>query len=247
MKATISSLSEIQETLRSEYEPKDGKFVLKLEGDMPGLVTAAQLAESNTKLAEFRDNNRSLNALKSELETSKAALEAKIGELQKTGVKEPADVEAKIAKAVQEAVGPLATQLRDLQKSEADAKLALSRRELESSLTSAGLKAGVDEKALPDYLNRGLSVFKHKDGKILATNGDTPLYSKKNGDPLSVDEWASGLSAEAPHLFKPSKGGGASPGHGGIVGARKVISNDPLEFGRNLESIAKGETIVAPS
>lgn len=247
MKAIISSLSEIQEALRSEYEPKDGKFVLKLEGDMPGFVTATQLAESNAKLAEFRDNNRSLNSLKSELETSKAALEAKIGELQKTGVKEPADVEAKIAKAVQEAVGPLATQLKDLQKSEADAKLALSRRELESSLTTAGLKAGVDEKALPDYLNRGLSVFKHKDGKLIATNGDTPLYSK-NGVPLSVDEWASGLSAEAPHLFKLSKGGGASPGHGGPVGGtKKVISDDPLEFGRNLESIAKGETIVAPS
>lgn len=246
MKAVFSSLNEIPEAHRSEYESKDGKYALKLEGDIPGFVAASELAEVNKKLTEFRDNNRSLNSMKSELEAKNAELEGKIAGLEKKGVREPSDVEAKIARAVEAAVAPVAKQLEALQKSEADAKMTLAKRELESTLTGVGLKVGIDERALPDYLSRGLSVFTYKDGKIVAANGEAPVYSKrKPTEPLTVEEWASELSTEAPHLFKPSKGGGASPGQSGGGVARRTISNDPLEFGRNAEAIAKGEVVVS--
>ena len=57
MKAIIDSLEEVPETLRTEYESKDGRYVLKLDGDMPGFVSSEEHAGVKTRLIEFRDNN----------------------------------------------------------------------------------------------------------------------------------------------------------------------------------------------
>ena len=62
MKAVISALTEVAEPLRTEYVEKDGKFHLKVEGDY------APLIEANTRLAEFRDNNRNINNKVTELD-----------------------------------------------------------------------------------------------------------------------------------------------------------------------------------
>jgi hypothetical protein len=85
-------------------------------------------------------------------------------------------------------------------------------------------------------------------GEIVARKGDAPVFSRKNpAEVLQPEEWAIDLQGDAPHLFRPSKGGGAGgSGNGPAPGsnARRVISSDPLEFGRNLEGLAKGEVTV---
>jgi hypothetical protein len=59
-KAVVATLEEVPQALRSEYEPRDGKFVLKVEGDLPGYVAEGVVAQQRTKLDEMRENNRTL-------------------------------------------------------------------------------------------------------------------------------------------------------------------------------------------
>lgn len=251
MKAVVNALTDVPEPLRGEYEERGGKFVLKLEGELPNY---APLVEANTKLAEFRDNNRALNAQKTELETKLktfegvdpaeyATLKTRIKDFEKKGVKGGDDINEMLKAAVKAAVEPLEQKLAQREQSEAAARADLIRKDVESQLRDAGVKAGVDERAMRDYIQRGLDVFKIVDGRAEARNGERPIFSKtKPSETLSMEEWAAELQVEAPHLFKPSKGGGSSNSGGPVV--KKTISNDPLEFGRNLESIAKGETVV---
>ena len=157
-----------------------------------------------------------------------------------------------IQTAVQEAVGPLQKVIKDREESEKAAQMALARKSLETDLRDAGSKVGIDERAMRDYVNRGLDVWKLVDGVAQPrSKTDTPIFSKeKPAEVISMVEWAESLRGDAPHLFSPSRGGGAGgTGNGGGTGGtvvKKTISNDPLEFGRNLEGIAKGEITVQP-
>jgi hypothetical protein len=255
MKAVYASLSEIPEAFRSEYEERGGQFHLKLEGDF------APLVEANTKLAEFRDNNRALNAKKTELENllknfegldpkEYKELKAKITEFEKSGARKPDDVSKMIADAVRSAVEPLQSELTSIKTQEAQAKKALQMKGLEDSLRDVGTKLGVRDTAIRDFVRRGTEVFQvTENGKYAALDGDTPLFSKaRPAEPLSMEEWAAALQKEASHLFEPSKGGGTPPGgpggNGGVFAPTKSINADPLEFGRNLEGIAKGSVAV---
>lgn len=253
MKFVVASLTDIPEALRGEYEEKNGKFYLKTEGEY------APLVESNTKLAEFRDNNRALNNQVTEFKEKlkvfdgidpkeHADLKTKITELETAGVKGKGDVAAQITAAVANALKPVQDKLAAREASEAAAQIALARTNLENKLREVGTKVGIEERAMPDYINRGTQVFKLVDGKIVARNGDAPIFSKERpAEELGMEEWATTiLQPDAPFLFKTSKGGGAGGegNTGRFTGQRKVISSDPLEFGRNLEGIAKGEVIV---
>lgn len=250
MKTVFASQEEIPEAIRGEYELRDGKYVLKLDGEIPGHVPAA-------RLEEFRTNNRALNSLKDELERKLksfegidpkeyAALKTKIAELEKA----PADVQARIDAAVAAVVTPLRQTVTDLQQKTAAAEearnaaiAAAQRKDLESALQGVGLKLGVDERALPDYLRRGLEVFQIVDGKPVARSGDTPLLSK-NGSPLTPEQWAAELAADAPHLFKPSKGGGAAPGPGGSTsGAVRIIGQGMRLSAQDVDDLATGKAV----
>ena len=262
MKTTVLSLTEVPEAIRGEYEPgKDGKFVLKIEGDVPGFVPAAELAALNTKLAEFRDNNRSLHNKVQEQDSKLKSFEGldpaefvqlktKIVELEKKGVTKSEDVDIRVQKAVEAAVGPVQQTVAELRaaaegekKQRVEAEAALVRKNLETSLAQVGIKAGVDEKALDDFLYRGTKVWHIVDGQPVAKAGDVPLMSKRTGHPLQLEEWAQDLIVEAPHLFKQSKGGGATgSGAGAQPGPKKMIPAS--EFGQNIDAIAKGEVAV---
>ena len=142
-------------------------------------------------------------------------------------LKEKTTLEQKLAKAADpEQVTTLTAEL-DLLRRELD------RGKLEMTLRDAGAKAGVEERAMPDYVRRGLEVFHVVDGQVVAQEGSqTP------------DDWANALRTDAPHLYKPSRGGGAVPNTGGPP-ARPMISRDPTEFGKNIEKIASGAVLVS--
>lgn len=248
MKTIVSNLSEVPEALRGEYDTlTDGRFMLKMEGDIPAVD------EAHARLTEFRDNNIGLLKVKKELEDrlrifegidpkEYGAMKTKITAFeQKGGVKDPTDLDAKLRQAIAEANAPLQEQLEQVQYERQEAENRLAFRDLEQKLTAVGYRIGITEKAMPDFLNRGLEVF-DLDGA--AKDGDSPLFSRiKPAEALSIEEWAQELGREAPHLFKSSTGGGATGG-GGTAGKR-TISADPLEIGRNLEALAKGEVVIA--
>ena len=251
MKFVISSLEEVAEPLRGEYEERNGQFVLKTEGEYTPLV------EANRKLAEFRDNNRTLNSKVTTLQEQLKAfdgitveehtqLKSRIADLEKSGITKDTSVADAIKKAVKDALEPVEAKLRERERSEAEAQAKIAQQTLENKIREIGIKAGVEDLAVSDFIHRGIQVFKLVDGEPAARKGDAPIFSKKNpADELSLDEWASDLRKEAPFLFKPSNGGGANNrGGAGGAGVKKIISSDPMEFGQNLEGIAKGEVIV---
>jgi len=268
MKAVYQTIDEIPEALRGEYEDKGGSFVLKVDGDLPQytepLATARSAAEeAKTKLATFRDNNvrllkelgaasfedavERLKILKSVDPAEFNRLKTRTTELEEQGIRSPEDVTRlfmeKTKAQVEAAVRPLQERLNEITTRERVAQEQLARTTLENSLRDAASKAGVDERAVPDFLARGLQVFSLKDGQVVALRGDQPVFSRrKPGEALSPEEWANDLSSDAPHLFRPSKGGGATGGAGSPK--KRFIGQDPLEFGSNLDAIAKGEVVV---
>jgi len=250
MKTKIAALTEVAEALRGEYIERDGAFVLKVEGEIPELV------EMKNNLTEFRDNNIKLMKEQAAIQNQLKAFEGidptdhrmlvkKLEELEKKGgVKDPADIEARIRSAVQEALEPVNKKLavEETHRKEAEHKLALSA--LEGKLRDVGAKLKVEERAMPDFLTRATKVF-GVDG--VAREGEKLLYSKeKVTDPLSMEEWGKNLLVDAPHLFTPSRGGGAAPGVG-AGGQRTISAADPLELGRHAKEIAEGKIIVVPA
>jgi hypothetical protein len=271
MKAVYASLDEVPEALRAEYEDKGGSFVLKVDGDHPAFVGALTEARSaaddaKQKLTSFRENNvkllkeigassfeegvEKLKTLKSVDPAEYARLKARTADLEGQGIRTSEDVQRifleKTKTQVEAAVAPLQKKLNEIGERERAANEKLARTTLENALRDAATKAGVDDRALPDFLSRGLNVFTLKDGQVVALRGDTPVFSRrKPGEVLSPEEWANDLSGDAPHLFRPSKGGGASGGDRSPK--KRYIGSDPLEFGSNLDAIAKGEVVVDAS
>jgi hypothetical protein len=255
LKPVVTDISQVPEVFRSEYEQRDGKWFLKLDGDPPGYVLAATAEENARKLAEFRDNNRALNTLKAELETrlksfdgidpaSHQALKERIAELEgkQKGMKGDDDVK----RLLDAAVTPLMQRLDALTASDQEKARKLDEKELETELTQAGIKAGVDDLALPDFIRRGKETFRREEGKTVGKRGDTPLFSRSRpAEPLGVEEWVADLPKEAPHLFKPSGGGGARPGAGPpqANGAVRVIPPDARLSASDVSDIASGKAV----
>jgi len=226
-------------------------------------TATAKLTESDGKVKGFRDNNVKLlkelgadsfedavirlRTLKTIDPTEYARLQAKTRELEQEGISGGGDVARLVLERtkaeVAAAVAPLQLKLDEITHREAQAQVSLQRTRLENALRTAATAAGVEDAAIPDFLNRGLGVFVIQDGEIVALRGDTPIFSRrKPGEALSPSEWANDLSDEAPHLFRSSKGGGA--GGGGTGPKRRYIGSDPADFGANLDAIASGEVVV---
>lgn len=257
LKTVIEKLEDVIEAFRTHYVPKDGKFVLQLEGAPDGFVTKVVHDEQLGKLAEFRDNNRALNTSNTELTTKLKTFEGVDAaeyktlkeKLKNSGV-EGGDVSAVIAKAVEAAVKPLTEKLTSLETADKKKTIDLATETFKSSLKDAAIKAGVDEKMLPHFIDYALKTFQYVDGKFTPKAGEVPIYSKtKPAEIITPEEWSGLQVTEAPGFFKQSGGGGAGGNGGGGNGQRNrdgklIVSTDPSDFGKNLEKIAKGEAVV---
>jgi hypothetical protein len=80
------------------------------------------------------------------------------------------------------------------------------------------------------------------DGKLVPREGKTTA----KGEPLTMEEFGKTLLADHAYLFEAATGGGAGGGNKktGVAGNVQVIDRDPLSFGQNADSIAKGTTVV---
>lgn len=256
LKAVVDELESIEdESLRSEYRRgDDGRFYLELDGNPHGFVKAGELAEANTKLSGFRDNNVGLKRERDELAAKLERFEGidpdEVAELRKTadgikkkGVNTPDDIEAIMERAVAKATKPLTERIETLEMDKTDALSNLGKSEVRSALNKAASTAGVDvEHALDDFIERGSKIFHYEDGRVVAKDAEGSILFNpdKPTEPLSPVAWAAGLAEKAPHLFKSNSGGGAGGGGGSSSTVRRV-SSDPLDFGKNAEDIAKGK------
>jgi hypothetical protein len=251
LKAVIGKLEEVAESVRALYKPQGDKFVLDLEGDVPGFVAEKDHIAVKTSLTEFRDNNikilkdhDALKELFKDIDPAKAR-EA-LGEIEKLkgkGVGKTDDLQ----KLIDAAVAPLTDKIATLTTSLAEKDVAASKAALRSKLTDALVAAGVKRAAIPDALSRAdAKAFKLDGDRLIEMNGDTPRFSDKNpGKPREAAEWIAELAAgDGAHLFEPSKGGGAS-GDAGKPGSEvAAVPFDTKSFLANIDKIAGGEVKV---
>jgi hypothetical protein len=250
--ATKAEVDALPEAVRGLYTEKDGKFRLDVEGDF---VPATEAQELKTKLAEFRDNNRTMHG---ELESLRPlakkfegvdpdeykTLKSEVETLKKRGIAKPEDVQALIDTAIAKATKPLADELTNERKNREAAQKAADDATFRELITAQANTAGVSPTALRHVLREAELVFELKDKAL------TPKAGVKHPtDPLkdmTPNDWLLQLAKTDDYLFKENKGGGA-PGAGGggpKPGAKRLINPTPVEMGQNLDAIAKGEMVV---
>jgi len=171
MKTIINTLEEVVEAFRGEYESKNGKYHLKMEGEIPG---ATELAESKGKVIEFRDRNikllsgiallagvektEDLEPLKTKLAEHKVVAEehkvateenkkmkGQLEEIKKKGISKGDDVAELIKEQIGIAVEPLRKQLEVTETTLATEKTA--RAEVQKRADSALLREMIGSKA----------------------------------------------------------------------------------------------------
>lgn len=265
MKAVLETLDGLSDAARTEYESRDGKFYLKVEGELPGYVP-------NSKLAEFRDNNiKLLKALGAEnfdralekagligtIQGDKLAklkdidpdhyeqLKNEFDKLNKKGVKGADDIETRVANLVEAKVKPLKEAFDAEKTSRIEAQQRADRATLRNDIATAFNKAGGKANATDFILAEAEKVFK-VDGDKIVPREDT--YSSTDPTkPLNVVEWLEKVALKNfDFAFETSKGGGArGSGNGnGRSDMRELVNPTPQELGRHAKEIGKTVRVV---
>ena len=263
LKAFVDSLEGVDEKLHSLYVESDNGF--KLE-KIEGLV-------SKTDHDVFRNNNISLKktieTLNSEIEVKSdidpevyAETLAKLEKLEEEGLKGKGtdeDIEELIARRTKRmgiehkkqvdkqnnALTEKDTQIDSL-------KQVLARSMIRSEIVNEINRfSTIEEGALPDVIQRAEDVWKIKekeDGSYgvlpIDTEGNT-WYGEDGRTVLTAKEFAKELFEQAPHLFKPSAGGGAGGGKHTKPGGGRSMPYSAIKGGSApLEKIASGEIVL---
>lgn len=241
LKTVIADPAEVPDALREHYkQTTDGKFALVLDGDQPpGFVKA-------DKLAEFRSNNRKLHAANVELEAKLKvydgidpdAARAALAELADTEIVDSDDLDKAHSAELAAVQSEKAKQVEELQAQLAAEVNAHNTTRFNQTVAYEFVRAGGRESAVDFIVGKAAEVFTMKDGKLTTKEFSTA----RPGEPLSISEWVAQQSHTCDFAFRPSKGGGALQSH--AAPARRTVSSDPLEFGRNLSDIASGDVTV---
>ena len=198
------------------YAERDGAWVL----DVDGAVEKAKLDEfrsTNVALLKERDDlKKRFDGIDPEefkrLQVERQRVEE--GKLLKEG-----DVEKIVLARLKAALDPVEKRAQAAEQSAAKMTDRLAEIEINRGAIVAATKLGLRPTAIPDLTLRARCVFRMVDGKATAfdADGKSPLYGPDGLTPLSLDDWAAKLVVEAPHLFEPNAGGGATgsnPGSG---------------------------------
>jgi hypothetical protein len=112
-------------------------------------------------------------------------------------------------------------------------------REVQIAIGKQGMK--IRQGALPDILARARNVWKlteDADMQPLGPNGEALRSPADANNFLNMEEYASGLLEEAPHLFEGAKGSDSQGNERRAAGANNVDMDDPVAMGDNVEALA---------
>lgn len=274
MKLVLDNIDTLAEPLKAEYELKDGKYVLRTEGDNPLVVAlntkisdaAAKIAASDAKVNEFRTNNvslmKELDLLRPQLERFKdidpeAARDAltKVAALGKKGIKDVDDVDTKVKSIVAEMQKPF-NEAMLLMKQQVEATTAKAEADrlradsylLQSQIADRFNKVGGKAKAAEFIVGLARDVFEVKDGTIVAKAGK--FNPEKPGESLTVEDWMVQTVKEHDYVIEPSRGGGAPPSRAtgsspNTKPGQTVLKNPtPQELGQYSKDIKAGKVRV---
>jgi len=250
LKLVLDSLDDLTDEEKKLYVEKDKKFYLDIEGEAP---SAEELKKEKEKLKEFRDNNikltKEIEELKANAEKFKDIDPKKYKEL----IKKLQDIDEQ--KLIEKGkIDELFAQKTERLRADKDAQiLALEEAKTKTEKDLAKVKSQLATVTIDNAIQ--LSISKHtkprkdtmihivtfgrkifsvdEEGKPIARDekGEM-LFSKDGSTPLSIEEWAQNLPAEAPFFFEPSEGSGAEGGAGGElkgITAKQLADLPPTE------------------
>jgi len=216
LKAILKSLDGLSDDVKKLYVEKEGAFHL----DVDGMV-------NKDRVDEFRNKNIDLIKQLDDLTKRYEGIDPdQVKELLKkeAQLREKKMIDAgKIPELVEEQVKAMRAdyekKIKDLTDKISVSDKQLERLVIDNSIQAESVKAGVRDTAMPDVLLRGRARYKLVDGKAVPIGDDgKTIYGKDGSTPESMTEWVSGLSTSAPHLFKPSIGGGTNGNNGNGTG-----------------------------
>jgi hypothetical protein len=250
LKSVVTSLDSVPEAFRELYEADPaGGFVLKLD-DRDYKAKISEMRETNVALAK---NLKQFEGV--DLETYKKAqgILAKVEAEEEKEMIRTGDFDGFVKRRTAVLQQQAARELNEMKAArDAQSKLVETYgRELSTLKIDAAVRAAVASKgsllpaAEPDLLARARGVFRlDAHGKVTANPDIGPDAFGKNGEAVTIDEWAGRVLETAPHLFAPGKGGRAVGDTGSPAqtsgGVTLVKRGTPAEMGRHLDGIAKG-------
>ena len=247
MKTVLSSLSDVPEALHGEYEERDGKFFLKIDGEVPGFVRANDYGDLKQKVTLFREKYTAAMKRASEiagvdeidddltpLRTTLESLKGKLAKLSDT------DHES-LQEQIQKAIKPLQEKLDRSEAERATAQERASKALLRENIGSVLTKGGAQPNALAFLLDQSEKVFEVKDDKVAARDG----HFTEQGKPVTPSDWLVTATKEFDFAFKKSSGGGALPSNGEPGSGANILRNPtPEQLGAHMDDIASGKTQI---
>lgn len=257
LKAVLESLDGLSEELQQFYEKRDdGKYHLLAEGMV-----------SKAKLNEFRENNTKL--LK-EMETLKEKykdvdpekyqeLQEKMQEIEDNKLIDAGKIDELVNQRTERMRADFESKSNTMSKAleEAKSEASLLKESLKEALIDARISTAVSrigklqQGAIDDVIARA-----RRDWKIADLGGQVTIqpvnseggirYGKDGKEPLKPEEWVEELAEQAPYLFVPSKGAGAS-GSDPVVKDKNKISMSTLDGDISadlIDKLASGEVTV---
>jgi len=203
LKYIVDDINVVAEPHRALYEGiEGGKFRLNVEGAVP-----------REKLDEFRQTNIDLLKKAEEFKgidpkkyNTLLSLEKRVTDKELVDAGKIEEVVTSRIASMQQEHSTIVTDLGQ--------KLEVSNKQLESLVIDSAvrvkaLEAGVLPTAVDDVMLRAKTTFKIVDGKAVPHTDGKPVYGKDGVNTMSVEEWITTLSKQAPHLFGESVGGNA--------------------------------------
>jgi len=254
LKAITDSLESIPEQFHDLYVEQDGRFVLQVEGALPGTAKAEELAETKRKLHEFRESNvallkgvaelagieeaRDLTPLKTLLARFEgmdpeeyADLKRRAAELESKGVKGAKDISAAIQEHLdafkKTTVLPLQLELKKEQEARAEATKRAERAHLRETIGAELSKAKAKRSAIDFLIER--APFYVEGDQITPRDG---VFSARTGDPITLSEWVGQAQQEYDFAFESDAGGnsGGSDEHGAAA-VKRLTNPTPQQLG----------------
>jgi hypothetical protein len=246
LKGMYARQEDIPDLLREHAVEHNGQWVLEVEG-----------YASKPIIDEMRANNRTMRTENETLKADLAKAQGAFGEFQKKfeGIDPeeykilkaaPTDVQKEIAAAEKRWHARLEEQVGAERKLREAAELKFQQEQIGNEVAKYAPKAGAEDTAIEDIQRRAIGHFRIVDGKPVAFDGDTPLYSEKEPSKLlTITEWVDKTLIDFPHYAKRSSGAGVGGGiQRGLNGRPVIPASDNKAFIQNLERIAKGEIEV---
>jgi hypothetical protein len=207
LKYIFETEAEIPEAVRAFYEESNGKWVLNCEGAAPA-----------AKVDEFRRNNvvekKKLEDFKDIDPTRYAELVEKEKDFENSKADNKEKIDELVAKRVEALKTDYEKKISELNATNEAATKQLTTLQIDQAVLTTATELGLRKGADADIIARANGVWKLVDGKPVAYKDDEQVFGK-DGQPITMREWAETLSKSAPHLFEPNQGGGSGGGGNG--------------------------------